>query len=188
MPTRPSARRGAGGLTLVELLVVLTIIAIAAGVVLPHAGGSMSSLRLRQAALTLAEHVRFAQALAVDRERPARLQIERAARRYRTELADNMLGLEFHPAPGIAGPAVSLPEKVEFQEIQFAFSPDGMEDTLLFDPLGQWTSGQMVLTDGTSRYLVRIRAGLGQVEVVRMRPGQQTVAEPDYGDLLEPAP
>lgn len=171
--------------TLAELLVVLAIIAVVAGMVAPYVSGSLAGMRVRQAALTLAEHIRYAQALAVDRERAARLSIDQKASRYRVELARDLVGVHFATAPGVSGRFIGLPEGVRFDGVEFAFAPDGIENALLFQPQGQWSSGRLWLTDGTNTFLVRINNGLGQIDVVRLAAGERVGQEKDYGRLLE---
>ncbi len=182
---QPAATGRARAFTLVELLVVVAIIAIVAGMVAPYASGSLAGMRVRQAALTLAEHIRYAQALAVDRERATRLSIDEKTPGYRLELAKDLVGVEFAAAPGVAGAFISLPERVRFDGVAFAFAPDGVENALLFFPQGQWSSGRLWLTDGTDTFLVRINNGLGRVDVLRLAPGERIPREKDYGRLLE---
>jgi len=57
---RPSAARRSRGLTLVELMIVVTIIAIAAALAVPRLGGTQTT-RLRAAAELLAADLAFAQ-------------------------------------------------------------------------------------------------------------------------------
>ena len=152
--------------TLVELLVVLTIIGVTAAVVVPRLRGGFGGMRAREAALTLAQTIRLAQMLAVDRQRTVRLHVETEQGRYRMELATDSTGTEFTAAPAVAGMTVALPEHVRFEEVGFAFDTDGSPDVLVFAPDGTWSSGRLVLTDGAERYLVRVREGFGHVDVV----------------------
>ena len=176
--------RGGRAFTLVELLVVLAIIAIIAGVAAPNLRGSLKGMRVRQAALTLAEHVCYAQMLAVEKERPTRVVIDAEHRGYRVELADNLLGLDFQPAPGVSEGSISLPEGVDFEGIEFGLAPDGEKDILWFEPAGVWSTGRLRLTDGTRTFLVRIGKALGRVEVFDLHGQAQEPQEPDHADLL----
>lgn len=170
--------------TLIELLVVLTIIGITAAIVVPRMRGSLRGMRVREAALTLAESIRFAQALAVDRQRTVRLRIEREPARYCLEQAKGAFSTEFEIAPVLWEAVVALPERVRFDEVRCASDSDGTKDVLLFAPDGTWSSGRIIVADETERYLVRIGDGLGRIDVVPLTELPETGAEQAYGDVL----
>jgi len=64
-----SARRLSAGMTLIEVLLVLVIIGIAAGVVVPRFAGSFKTARLRSAARTIVAASKYARATAVLQQR-----------------------------------------------------------------------------------------------------------------------
>ncbi len=144
---------------------VLTIIAVVAGLVSPYARGSFGGRRLREAALTFREHVKYAEALAVDRLRPTRLYVDMAEQRYRVEIATDVAGQDFGPAAGPAGEYTYMPAGVEAGGMELA-AGSTRTDTLLFVPDEMWTVGQVRLSDGQGSVLVKIGEGLGCVQVV----------------------
>jgi len=72
---RASGNRRAGGFTLVEVLAVLAIVALAAAIVLPHLPGG-AELRVDAAAGRLAERLSEARERAILGGRPLRVAIE----------------------------------------------------------------------------------------------------------------
>ena len=116
--------------------------------------------------MTLATHIRYAQALAVDRGRPSRLHVDLDRQRYRVELARGFSGSDFVAAPGGPGHYTLLPARIGFDAIELS---NGMSttDELLFAPSDQWTVGQIVLTNGEASATVKVERGLGCVNVVR---------------------
>ncbi|HUW82199.1 MAG TPA: hypothetical protein VMZ31_05290 [Phycisphaerae bacterium] len=126
--------------------------------------------------MTLATHIRYAQALAVDRGRPSRLHVDLERQRYRVELARDFSGYDFVAAPGRAGQYTSLPARIEFGVVELS---NGMSssDVLLFAPSDQWTVGQIVLTNGEASATVKVERGLGCVNVVREITGKASSAD-----------
>lgn len=173
------------GFTLVELLMVLAIIAIVSGIVVPNLRGSLKGVRVREAALVLAEHLRYAQMLAVDSQRPVRVTIDRERGRYRVESATSLVGLEFQPAAGMpAEGGIGLPEGVEFTKVEFAIAPDGNKDLLWFEPYGAWSSGKLWLSDNARTVQVRVGHAIGHIHVVDLSPEATAPDTQEHADLL----
>jgi len=170
--------------TLVELLVVLTIIAVTAAMVVPRLQGSLRAMRVREAALTLAESIRFAQMLAVDRQRTVRIRIDRGHRRYFLERVERPYSDVFVRVEEVSDRVGILPENVHFQEVRFTYEAEKAEDVLVFEPDGTCSSGRIILTDGNERYLVRVREGFGRIDVQSVTYAMERDAEQTYADLL----
>lgn len=80
------------GVTLPELMVACTILAVAAGIAAPRARGVVDGLRVRQAAHEVSSAVMLARAAAIRRGEPSRLIVDRAAGTLRLESgADTLL-------------------------------------------------------------------------------------------------
>lgn len=79
--------RGAAarGVTLLELLIVLAIMAIVAGFMIPMFGGPISTSELRSAARELAAGLRLAQSEAVSQRRQTFLVLDVAGKRFKVD-------------------------------------------------------------------------------------------------------
>jgi general secretion pathway protein H len=83
MPNRNSNR--ASGVSLLELLVVLAILALAAGMVLPTFGNGVPTSELRSAARQLAAGLRVARSEAVAQKRETFLTVDLEGRRFKID-------------------------------------------------------------------------------------------------------
>ncbi len=79
------ARRRAAGVSLIELMIVLMIMAIVAALVVPMLGGGVSNTELRSAARQLASGLRLARSEAVSQRRETFLLLDVAGRRFRVD-------------------------------------------------------------------------------------------------------
>ncbi len=179
------ARRPAG-FTLVELLVVLAIVAVLAGLLAPNMSGSLGAVRVREAALTLAQDVRYAQMLAVERGRPVCLAIDRTRPGHQVksveEASDRSAGSSYAAVTEFVG----LTEGVRFERVEAGESPDGHKDVLWFDPWGGWSTGRIQLTDGSRRFEVRLGRSLGVVQVVDLDNGSDPQRSEEEAFLAVP--
>jgi len=84
---RPSSAgwQRAAGVTLLELLIVLMIVAIVTAVVIPRLGSGVSNMELRGAARSLASGLRLARSEAVSQRRETFLVIDVAGRRFKVD-------------------------------------------------------------------------------------------------------
>jgi general secretion pathway protein H len=78
-------RRACRGVTLLELLIVLALMAIVAGFVIPMFGGPVSTSELRASARQLAAGLRLAQSEAVSQRRETFLVVDVAGRRFKVD-------------------------------------------------------------------------------------------------------
>jgi general secretion pathway protein H len=83
--SRATTRASGRGVTLLELLIVLAIMAIVAGFVIPMFGGPVSTSELRSAARQLAAGLRLAQSEAVSQRRQTFLVLDVAGKRFKVD-------------------------------------------------------------------------------------------------------
>lgn len=80
-----SVRRTSRGVTLLELLIVIALMAIVAGFVLPMFGGPVSTSELRATARQLAAGLRLARSEALAERRETFLVVDVAGRRFKVD-------------------------------------------------------------------------------------------------------
>ena len=81
----PLAPRRSQGVTLLELLIVLAIMAFVAGIVIPRFGGPVSTSELRASARQLAAGLRLAQSEAVAERRETFLVVDVSGKRFKVD-------------------------------------------------------------------------------------------------------
>ncbi|MDH7571375.1 MAG: prepilin-type N-terminal cleavage/methylation domain-containing protein [Armatimonadota bacterium] len=170
-----------GGFTAIELMLVLTVLVIAASVVLPGFPGFVRGQGLKTSAIRLAGMARYAGEWSVLHERTVALRFDDEAHLFRLEveeeLADEALA---HPLVEDEEPqsderppeieerwsTLRLPEAVE---VAVAEAADGRPlqagEALLFRPDGRCDGGTFVLESGELRYTVRVGERYGRVTV-----------------------
>lgn len=86
-------RHPAIGLTLVEVLIALAILALAAAIVIPNVRGPQDSVSLEGTARKIAAHLREARARAIGRNEERVLTIDLEARTYGDTATDSRAGI-----------------------------------------------------------------------------------------------
>ena len=132
--------------TLVELLVVLTIISVLAGGVMVAFRGRQETYAVKTAAKELVAAVRGCQRASAQRHRPYRLAFGSLFRSFRMETLDEKAGDTFVPAHGMAGRTRQMPNGVFVAEIIV----DGcrafpMPEFVEFQPGGHGFHGELQL-------------------------------------------
>lgn len=140
------------GVTLLELLIVLTIMAIVAAVMIPMFGGPVSTSELRQAAREIAAGLRLAQSEAVSQRRETFLVVDVAGRRFKV---DN------DPREH------KLPDKAELK--LFTAQNDLVSDSvgaIRFYPDGGSNGGRITIASGARKFDVDVDWLTGRVAIL----------------------
>lgn len=130
------------GFTLVEVLVVLAMIALAAAVAMPQALGSRQRLALEAAAIDIASEMKSARAAAIRTNTEQTLTIDTVSRRYTRDG-----WTEARPLPGQFTVALDTirTEQTGSAAGRIRFYPDGSA-----------TGGRVILSSGPRRAVVAI--------------------------------
>jgi len=174
------------GFTLLELLVVLVIISIAAGLVGPRVAGSMSNLSLKTAAKKVAGALRYARSQATSESRPyfvlfdpekGRLSIksgqtatkevkEKKAGEGEEEAGTSEKEAEDKPAKETSK-VYDLPEDVRFGKVEFD-KDEAVSGVfqIVFFPNGGSSGGEVLLENDRGRqYTIRVDFVSGAVRL-----------------------
>ncbi|MEA3486163.1 MAG: prepilin-type N-terminal cleavage/methylation domain-containing protein [Thermodesulfobacteriota bacterium] len=177
----PLKRSGAGGFTLLELIIVLMIIGIASALVVPRLVGGMGSLDVRTASGKVAASLRYARSQAVSQKinytAVFDLQRKRLTIMPSSESAgewdDDGADVEKKSA-GIQGKTYDLPGRVAFERVPEGDVYMGDEEIdagifrIGFYPSGGSDGGEIALANERGRrYTVRVDIITGTVKVAR---------------------
>jgi general secretion pathway protein H len=142
--------RGAGerGFTLLELLVVLLLLAVAAGLVAPAVGRSVDAVRLRAEIAGFAALIRHAREQAIASRRPHTVSIDEREHRLQVTAAEELRRSRALPA---SWSVESVPPHL----------------ALRFEPHGTSTGGEYRIVDGRTAYRVTVDPLTGRVRSMR---------------------
>jgi len=148
---RASAAGRSGGVTLLELLIVLVIIAFVTAISIPIVNG-VSNAEMRSAARQLASGLRLARSEAVSQRRETFLVIDLAGRRFKVDRDAK---------------EYALPRNVELK--LFTAQKDLVDDkvgSIRFYPDGGSNGGRITLGAGDRRYEVDVDWLTGRVAIL----------------------
>jgi len=148
-------RRGARGFTLVELVLVIALIALASLLAAATIGGGFDGMRLRSAANEVAAQLRFTRAQAIATGEPQRFTLDPHAHRW-TAPKDRA---------GDLAPQLSL-SVVAAREVQ----PSEGEGAIVFFPDGASTGGHVRLGLDDAAWQVEVAWLTGQVRAAPVGP------------------
>lgn len=154
MMARPhrTPRQRAAGVSLLELMIVLMIMAIVAALVVPMLGGGVSNTELRSAARQLAAGLRLARSEAVSQRRETFLLLDVAGRRFKVDR---------NPQEH------ALPRDVELK--LFTAQKDLVDDktgSIRFYPDGGSNGGRITVGSGERKYEVDVDWLTGRVAIL----------------------
>ena len=144
--------RSLRGVTLLELLIVLAIMAIVAGFVMPMFGGPISTSELRASARELAAGLRLAQSEAVSQRRESFLVLDVAGKRFKV---------------GNDPREHKLPDKAELK--LFTAQHDLVNErvgALRFYPAGGSNGGRITIGSGERKFDVDVDWLTGRVAIL----------------------
>lgn len=164
---------GKRGFTIVELIIVLIVVAVLAGLIAPRMLGLKGPARLRQHTRSFLATARYARDYAVTRRRKCRLTIDLAEQTYTLTQQKNA---EHDPNEFVAlnanlGKTQRLPDGLSFEPLQIEPLPgrpktDLRADYIDFDPAGRADSAVVQITDGTRTYSVVIAPHTARARLV----------------------
>ena len=167
--SRPAcARRLAAGFTLVELVIVMTIIAIAAAVAAPSFAGFLRASRSRAALRQVISHAIYARTYAVSHAVLARLELDPEAGGFELTAEKDPLERpgQFTPVRQAGRLRVYLPQGVQVESVEVAGEPLRGPGYIQFYPDGR-TDGATISfrLEGGQRPELRVAANTGRVEL-----------------------
>jgi Tfp pilus assembly protein FimT len=183
---------GAAGVTLIELLLVVSMTATIAGLALPAAGEALDEIRTAQAARYLSQRLARARLEAILQSRAVALRFLGASGDYNFAGVADGNGNGVRSADIAAGtdPVVTSPERLgdKFSGVRFGLD-DGVPDVdgaagtggdgvrvgsariATMTPDGTATSGTLYVRGRRAQYAVRILGATGRVRVFHYRRG-----------------
>jgi general secretion pathway protein H len=140
------------GVTLLELLIVIALMALVAGIVIPMFGAPVSTSELRGAARQLAAGLRLARSEAVSERREAFLVLDVAGKRFKVDR---------EPRPH------ALPSQIELK--LFTAQNDLVSETvgsIRFFPDGGSNGGRITVASGARKFDVDVDWLTGRVAIL----------------------
>ena len=144
--------RSSSGVTLLELLIVIALMAIVAGVVIPMFGGPVSTSELRSSARQLAAGLRLARSEAVSGRRETFLVLDVAGKRFKVDREPK---------------AHALPSRIELK--LFTAQNDLVSDTvgaIRFYPDGGSNGGRITVASGARKFDVDVDWLTGRIAIL----------------------
>ncbi len=145
----------AGGFSLIELLIVLVIIAVAVGFTAPRATRSDEHQVVVQLSLNLKESIKYVIDSATNEGRPHRIVFFHKQNFYRLESAIGDDYENYAPMSGQLGNNSYLGSSIASVETE-GFEQDGDTEYLIFDPAMPWPRATITVVSENSNRAIKI--------------------------------
>ena len=152
------------GITVVEMMITLAIVAVLAVMVVPNLGGWIQHYRVKGAVREIVSQMELAKIKALKHNREYRLYVN---------TLDGVFRLERGNLPNMSsqwdedGGTFKLPNHVSFEKVTFPKAPLGEdhERAVQFNPHGTAGSGRVVLTNARSeKYTITVTSATGRID------------------------
>ncbi len=164
MRNKRPASRDLSAWTLIELIVVLVILAIAAAVIVPNFAGA-SSFQAVSAARMIAADLQYAQNMAVTFQSPVTVSFNENAESY---TLSNASGPLIHPMTKSAY-TIDFATQDGFENLDIVSATFAGATAVQFDELGTPdNAGSVTVRSGANVYRVDVGAATGRVTVTRV--------------------
>ena len=169
----PTSSIGKRGFTLVELIVVVAIVSVLAGMIAPRMYNLSGSARLRQSSRRFLATARYARDFAATRRCKCRLTIDTKEQGYtltRQKDAEHDPN-EFVPLEASLAKPQRLPDGLRFGSLRIEPAlprpqADANADYIDFDPTGRADAAVVEITDGQGVYSVLVTPYTGYARLV----------------------
>jgi len=157
MRKTPLKKRTRRGFSLVELLIVLTLMAVILSVVAPYSGKSGNVMKLKQEALSLVQAVHYAIDHAKSTGHSTRLVIDRLENAYSLQADEGIEQKEFKSLLLSGTTKHVLDKSIRFTKIN-NFTSEENSDYLIFDPVRPWPiDADITIQTDTQARIVKIK-------------------------------
>jgi len=161
------------GFTLVEVLVVIALIALVAGVGAGLYKGTYEGLLVKRAARDFYLAAKYARMLAIERQSPCRLILDNEENRYALvmdELSRDTQEIEQQAVRNFYFKPVQLAGDVKFEEINITSADadenyDEQSRVIIFSPDGTSQAAVIQIGDGKTHYTASLSPATGRVRV-----------------------
>ncbi len=162
-------RAAQAGFTLIEMIVTLTILALATSLVLPSLDSGLPRWRLSGAVRDIATLLKFARNQSVASMRPLHVVLDKSRNLYWLDNADAPVTGDPSQAGRRNIRLYNLPDDVSFGELAGGVVPvDHERSRILFFPRGSSSGGEVHLQDKKGRgYTITVDSVTGYTNVAR---------------------